>query len=222
MRKRLQTSARPELENALLMCINQVRRRNVPFSGPIITAKAMDFTRQIDIENFAASGGWFWRFKMCHGLTLKNVCGEKADVDQAVCDEWTSGQLREHLAGYALSDISNADGTAPYFKLLPDEMITYKNDTRAGGKTSEERVTVLVCANATGTERCRLLVTGKASEPHCFKGIKDSSCGLHSEQKVLDDNGHLCGLDSHAGPQVLGEEKECPPLRGQLHSPLGG
>lgn len=33
-------------------------------------------------------------------------------------------------------------------------------------------MSVLIAANMTGTERCRLLVIGKAAKPRCFKGVK--------------------------------------------------
>lgn len=91
----------------------------------------------MDIDDFAASEGWFWRFKMHHGLTFKNACGEKADADQATCDEWVPGQLREHLAGYALSEVFNADKTAVYFKLLPNKTIMFKNSTCVGVKEAK-------------------------------------------------------------------------------------
>ena len=38
-------------------------------------------------------------------------------------------------------------------------------------KKSKERVTLLVCANMSGTEKCPLLVIGKFQRPRCFSGI---------------------------------------------------
>ena len=34
-----------------------------------------------------------------------------------------------------------------------------------------ERITVLCCANLTGTDKCKLLVIGKSLRPRCFKNI---------------------------------------------------
>nr|XP_050022695.2 tigger transposable element-derived protein 6-like [Dermacentor andersoni] len=124
------------------------------------------------ISDFNASEGWLSRFKARHGLTFKNVCGEAAAVDKETCENWVSGELKEYLADYPLSDVFNADETALYLKLLPNKTVSYKGDTCSGGKRSKERVTVLLCANVTGTERCRLLVIGKAAKPRCFKGVK--------------------------------------------------
>lgn len=171
-RKRLRTSAHPQLEDALVMWIKQVRSQNLPLSGPIIAAKAREFATKMALEEFSASDGWLSRFKERHGLTFKTVCGEKADVDRAKCEEWLSGDLKDLLAAYSLDDVFNADETALYYKLLPSKTITFQGDDCAGGKKSKERLTVMVCANATGTERCRLLVIGKAAKPRCFKGVK--------------------------------------------------
>ncbi|XP_064468658.1 tigger transposable element-derived protein 4-like [Ornithodoros turicata] len=171
-RKRLRTSAHPNVEDAVITWIKHVRSRNLPLSGPIIAAKARDFASQMGIEDFTASEGWLTRFTARHGLTFRSVCGERADVDNATCEQWLSGKLRELLASYSLDDVFNADETVLYYKLPPNKTITYKDDSCAGGKRSKVRITVMVCANATGTERCRLLAIGKASKPRCFKGIR--------------------------------------------------
>lgn len=41
----------------------------------------------------------------------------------------------------------------------------------------------MMCVNATGSERCRLLVIGKAAEPRCFKGIKMLPVNYTSNKK---------------------------------------
>lgn len=183
-RKRLRTSAHPNVEDAVISWIKHVRSRNLPLSGPIIAAKARDFAMQMGIEDFSASEGWLTRLKARHGLTFKSVCGERATVDEATCEQWLSGKLRDLLASYSLDDVFNADETALYFKLLPNKTITYKDDSCAGGKRSKERITVMLCANATGTERCRLLVIGKASKPRCFKGIRTYPVDYRANSKA--------------------------------------
>lgn len=50
--------------------------------------------------------------------------------------------------------------------------MTFKNDSCHGGKHSKERVTVLLGANASGTEKFKPLVIGKSGKPRCFKQIK--------------------------------------------------
>ena len=42
--------------------------------------------------------------------------------------------------------------------------------TCTSGKSSKERISVLVCVNMTGTNKKDLLVIGKSKNPRCFKG----------------------------------------------------
>ena len=46
----------------------------------------------------------------------------------------------------------------------------FLGDKCIGGKKSKDRITVLVGANMTGTEKLPLLVIGKSKKPRCFKG----------------------------------------------------
>ena len=48
----------------------------------------------------------------------------------------------------------------------------FTGDRCIGGKKSKERMTVLVCANMSGTEKLPLLVIGKSAKPRCFKNYK--------------------------------------------------
>jgi DDE superfamily endonuclease len=52
---------------------------------------------------------------------------------------------------------------------------TYTNEQCHGGKYSKERITVLVGANMTGTEKLELLVIGKSVNPRAFKNVKRHS-----------------------------------------------
>ena len=39
------------------------------------------------------------------------------------------------------------------------------------GKLSKERITILLCANMTGSEKLPLMVIGKFKKPRCFQGV---------------------------------------------------
>jgi hypothetical protein len=56
--------------------------------------------------------------------------------------------------------------------MLPDKTFKFKGETCSGGKMSKERLTVLVCANMTGTSKKKLFVIGKSKTPRCFKNVK--------------------------------------------------
>lgn len=95
------------------------------------------------------------------------MCGESADVDEKAVDEWFQ-QLPHILRDYEPEDIFNVDETGLFYKLLPAKTLAYRKERCYGGKTSKERISVLVGANSTGTEKLKLLVIGKSRKPRCF------------------------------------------------------
>lgn len=97
------------------------------------------------------------------------------------------------------AEVDHADKSALYFKLVLNKTLTYKGNACAGSKRSEERIPVIMRRNATGSERCRLLVIGKAAKPRCFKGIKTLPVDYTSNKKswmmreIFTD--WLCAID---------------------------
>ena len=85
--------------------------------------------------------------------------------------DWKSRVLRPILSRYNPNDVFNADETGLYWRMLPDKTHTFKGEPCTGTKMSKERVTVLVCANMTGTEKSPLLTIGKFKKPRCFRGV---------------------------------------------------
>jgi len=77
--------------------------------------------------------------------------------------------LRE---GYDDAEIYNCDETGLFFKMLPNKTFKFKGETYSGGEMFKDRLTVLVCANMTGTSKKNLFVVGKSKTPRCFKNIK--------------------------------------------------
>jgi hypothetical protein len=75
-------------------------------------------------------------------------------------------KIAEICAQYEDSDIYNADETALYWRQgLSVGMHTRK---QKGRKIIKERVSLLLCTNASGTEKRKLLCIGKASSPRSF------------------------------------------------------
>lgn len=59
-----------------------------------------------------------------------------------------------------------------------------KNETCHGGKFSKERLTILLAANASGTERFKPLVIGKFAKPRAFKNVKSLPVDYRSNKKA--------------------------------------
>ena len=83
--------------------------------------------------------------------------------------------MPEILLEYEEENIFNADETGLFYRATPDGTLCFKNESLTGSKKAMDRITVLVCANMTGTEKKKLLVIGKSKNPRCFKGINIES-----------------------------------------------
>ncbi|XP_060557064.1 tigger transposable element-derived protein 4-like [Ruditapes philippinarum] len=55
---------------------------------------------------------------------------------------------------------------------MPDKTLEFKTKACHGGKVNKERLTAMVCANMSGTEKLPLLVLGKSEKPRCFKNVR--------------------------------------------------
>lgn len=76
------------------------------------------------------------------------------------------------LSEYNPKDIFNADETGLFSRLIPDKTLDFNGADGHGGNCIKDKLTVLVCANMTGTEKIPLVVIGKAKNPRCFKNVK--------------------------------------------------
>ena len=72
------------------------------------------------------------------------------------------------IDGYKLKDIYKCDKTGLFYY---DKTLAIKGHEYRGEKRSKERVTALLCCNATGAHLCKQLVIGKAVKPRCSKNI---------------------------------------------------
>jgi len=129
-----------ELESVLKKWMAQVRSEPnpIPLDGPLITEKALEIAKKMNIDGFTASNGWLHRFKLRDGIRWRQISGEA------------------------------------------------KDEKCIGGKLSKERLTILACANADGSEKLPLLVIGKSKKPRCFKHVKTlpAACKYDAQRKA--------------------------------------
>lgn len=55
---------------------------------------------------------------------------------------------------------------------MPDKTLKFKGENCSGGKLSKDRITIMVAANMSGTEKKKLFVIGKSQKPRCFSSVK--------------------------------------------------
>ena len=109
--------------------------------------KAEELAKELGHVEFQCSSGCLQQVKEWHAIVQKKMCGEIASVSVGTCELWI-----EH--------------TSPtlFYKLLLNKTLCFKNQPCHGGKHSKDKVTVLVGANADGSEKLPLLVIGKSKK----------------------------------------------------------
>jgi hypothetical protein len=181
--KRAKTCAFPDVEAALLKWFETHRSKNIPLSGVLLKEKATDFARLLNVDGFNASTGWLDKFKARHKIVFRTLHGQAKDVSDETCENWRKS-LPQLLQSYEPKDVFNLDETGLFFKCTPNKTMMFRNEICSGGKLSKERLTILVGANANGTEKLPLMVIGKTMKPRCLKNIKSLPVEYHANKKA--------------------------------------
>ncbi|XP_060579865.1 tigger transposable element-derived protein 4-like [Ruditapes philippinarum] len=113
----------------------------------------------------------------------KKFEAKSVDSNSTAVTEWKS-KLQTYLTEYEPQNIYNADETGLFFRMVPDKTLEFKDVQCHGGKMSKDRLTVMVCANMTGSEKVPLFVTGKSKNPCCFKNLKTMPIEYDANKKA--------------------------------------
>ncbi|UYV80049.1 hypothetical protein LAZ67_18001515 [Cordylochernes scorpioides] len=138
-RKRARGSTYADVDEALLQWFKQARSAALPVNGPLLSEKAKTLALEFGLKDFTGSGGWIERWKARHGIKLRNICGESADVNRETMTNWLTDVMPNIISNYACKDIFNADETGLFWRLLPDKTLHFKGETCTGGKAKWEK-----------------------------------------------------------------------------------
>ncbi|XP_041625152.1 jerky protein homolog [Vulpes lagopus] len=171
-RRTLHTPKLEHLDRVLYEWFLGKRAEGVPVSGPMLIEKAKDFYEQMQLtEPCVFSGGWLWRFKARHGIKKLDASGERQGADHRAAEQFC-GFFRSLTAEHGLSpeQVYNADETGLFWRSLPNPGL--EGGPAPGIRQNKDRLTVLMCANATGSHKIKPLVIGKCGAPRAFGGIQ--------------------------------------------------
>lgn len=203
-RKYIRESEVPLVEKKLYEWFLSQRKKNVALSSEILKHKAMQISQNIGTP-FNASNGWFINFKKRFGIRQLKICGEKLSANPESVSPFICS-LKEKIKELELTNdhIYNADETGLFWKILPNKTFVSADEKNAPGhKLAKERVTLLVCTNASGSHKLQPVVIGKSKNPRSFKNIKIPVEYLHSKNAWM--NGFLFKKWFHDSfvPQVI-------------------
>lgn len=190
-RKTMKKAANEALDTALYLWFLKKRNEGVTPSGPIIAEKALFFNEKLNGEkSFKASTGWLNNFKNRHGLRELKIEGDKlsaASID-IVKDFKIKFQKIIDENNFTRDQVYNADESSLNYKALPTKTLASFSEKYAPGfKKQKQRITAMVCANASGKNRIPLLLIGTAIKPRCFKGMNMNAlpCTYEAQKSAL-------------------------------------
>jgi len=158
-----------ELEEKLYTWFLKMRSKGLNMDRPLIRKQAEKMGESMGIStSLTFSAGWLMKWRKRFGVTFKVVHGEKQDADFAASEKWLKEVLPDLLQAYSPNDVFNSDETGVFFRGMANRSMVSANEKPSGVKVAKDRLTVLVSANMSGTEKPKLLVIGKAARPRKF------------------------------------------------------
>jgi hypothetical protein len=135
----------------------------------------------------AFSNGWIDGFKARHNLKERILHGEAGSV--AVTAESEMVAVRTLCGEYEEDEVYNMDETGLFWRNSIHRGLTSEN--APGRKKDKSRITVVVCTNASGSDRYPLWFIGHSKVPRALKGINFTAlgCTWRSNKKAWMNTG---------------------------------
>ncbi|GFX97574.1 tigger transposable element-derived protein 1 [Trichonephila clavipes] len=144
---------------------NEAAIRKSVISGTKLSTKFASYTRDVLLE----------RTERAIAIWIEEQVQRR--IPCATADEGAAKIFPEELAkiiedgDYSADQVFNADETGLYWKKLPNRTYIAKYEkTASGHKASKDRVTLLLCSNASGDRMLKPLLINKSLRPRALKG----------------------------------------------------
>ncbi|XP_028668446.1 tigger transposable element-derived protein 1-like [Erpetoichthys calabaricus] len=170
-----------EVEKLLLVYINEKQLEGASISEAFISEKALqiyeDLKKKTPQTNalsdfvFKASRGWFEKFKHRTGIHSVIRHGEAANSDKAGAEKFIL-EFKKIIEeeSYVPQQVFNADETGLFWKKMPNKTyITKEEKALPGHKPMKDRLTLLLCGNASGDFKLKPLLVYHSDNPRVFK-----------------------------------------------------
>ena len=164
----------PELEEILYEWIDMMRRAKLAVPPSLAIAKARKIALDMEISNddFKASWAWLSNFRKRRGLGEMLLHGEGAEVDKNNPELLSAlEELYEIIRQYDVENVYNMDETGLFYRVLPRYTLLMPSEdlsSARGEKKAKDRVSLVVCANSTGTHKIPSTMIGKPKKPACI------------------------------------------------------
>ncbi|XP_028648887.1 tigger transposable element-derived protein 1-like [Erpetoichthys calabaricus] len=170
-----------EVEKLLLVYINEKQLEGASISEAFISEKALQIYEDLKKKTpetsalsdfvFKASRGWFEKFKHRTGIHRVIRHGEAASSDKAGAEKFIL-EFKKIIEeeSYVPQQVFNADETGLFWKKMPNKTyITKEEKALSGHKPMKDRLTLLLCSNASGDFKLKPLLVYHSDNPRVFK-----------------------------------------------------
>ncbi|KAL0251427.1 hypothetical protein GEMRC1_000640 [Eukaryota sp. GEM-RC1] len=122
-------------------------------------------TLEIPLEGHLKHGdGWFESFKQRHDIKVLTPHGQAGSVDERAVEEYRQS-LRDLLQQYESRNIWNLDEAGLYWRKNASTRTHTTQNSISGFKDSKQRITLVFCTNAAGTEKMPLGIINNSLKP---------------------------------------------------------
>lgn len=179
------------LEQALYKWFMQKKSIGESVNGPMLQKKVLELSKTIDGRDIKCPRGFVDRFKRRHNIKFSSRSKQEQRLSYG--NEENGDFCREFRKYVADNEISldrvyNADATGLRWKMLPKALVAHSGGCLMRWKKFvEDRVALVVCANATGSHKLPLFVVGRDDHPHCLRNIKSVPVVYAGQQNARMD-----------------------------------
>ncbi|GFV64778.1 tigger transposable element-derived protein 1 [Trichonephila clavipes] len=169
-------------ESVIAIWIEEQVHRMIPVSSYLIPEKVLQFYKSMKQsepststsqagKELSASKGYLTGFLKRNALHNIKITGERATADEGAAKIFPEELAKIIEDGdYSADQVFNAHETGLYWKKLPNRTYIAKDEkTASEHKTSKDRVTLLLCSNASGDRMLKPLLINKSLIPRALK-----------------------------------------------------
>ena len=163
--KSLKTAKYPILDTRLIRFMDDMTSKGAIVTLDLLTEKAKTFMEEEGITDMMATRGYIQKMMKRNNAGLQIKHGESFSVSQTTIDDWKK-KLLVHIEGYDEDGIFNSDKLGLFYKLLPTKTLPVKGKKLSNVSLAKDRVSILLGANVSGTEKLPLLMIGRYSQSY--------------------------------------------------------
>lgn len=141
---------------------------------PMLKSELEKFVEKVAHDNFKSTDCWVAQWKMGTNSNLKRLMRKKMMLILQVLSiefQVIAGDVQSW--GISVSECMQEDEVS--HRSTPDGSLSCKLQQNYTFKKSMGLVTILGSCNEVGSDKCKLLVIGKTTNPLCFKNLRQYS-----------------------------------------------